>query len=288
MPATPQYDRSAEDVGNIVQLEHVNLSHDDNAKAVLFYLVGLGLTRDPYVVVGLENMWVNIGRSQVHLPARGPQRLRGIIGLVMPDLAALAQRLERVAPRLKETRFAYTTGAEVVDVVCPWGNRFRIHAAVPGGMSLGMPYVRFDVPRGVSEGIARFYRQVLGAPATVGALEGASAATVVAGPAQRLIFRENDAALPPYDGHHLQVYVADFSGPHAKLAARGLITEESDQYQYRFETIFDPEDGRALFEIQHEVRSLSHPLRGRELVNRDPAQSNGAYTPNGDRYRGRY
>lgn len=288
MTATPHYDRSAEDVGNIVQLEHVNLSHDDNAKAVLFYLVGLGLTRDPYVVVGLENMWVNIGRSQIHLPARGPQRLRGTLGLVMPDLAALAERLERVAPRLKGTQFAFTASEDGVDAVCPWGNRFRIHAAVPGGMSLGLPYVRFDVPRNTAEGIARFYRQVLGAPVAVGLLDGAPAATVVAGPAQRLIFRETDAALPPYDGHHLQVYVADFSGPHAKLAARGLITEESGQYQYRFETLFDPTDGRTLFDIQHEVRSLTHPLRGRELVNRDPAQSNGAYTPNRDRYAGRY
>ena len=47
-----------------------------------------------------------------------------------------------------------------------------------------------------------------------------------------------------YDGHHIAVYVADFSGPHDRLAERGLISEESDQYQYRFQAIFDPDTRR--------------------------------------------
>ena len=34
-------------------------------------------------------MWVNVGRSQFHLPTRGIQVLRGHVGIVMPDLAAL-------------------------------------------------------------------------------------------------------------------------------------------------------------------------------------------------------
>ena len=50
-----QYDRTAQTVGN-----------------TLFYVVGLGGTRDPYIFMGLENMWVNFGRTQVHLPSRGP------------------------------------------------------------------------------------------------------------------------------------------------------------------------------------------------------------------------
>ena len=39
--------------------------------ATLFYVVGLGGTRDPYIFPGLENMWVNFGRTQVNLPSRG-------------------------------------------------------------------------------------------------------------------------------------------------------------------------------------------------------------------------
>ena len=39
-----QYDRSAEDLGNIVGLEHVNLQVEDQGLATLFYISGLGLT----------------------------------------------------------------------------------------------------------------------------------------------------------------------------------------------------------------------------------------------------
>jgi len=52
---------SEEDVGNIVALEHVNVQVPDQSTALLFYVVGLGLTRDPYLTVGLNNMWVNVG-----------------------------------------------------------------------------------------------------------------------------------------------------------------------------------------------------------------------------------
>ena len=290
MPDGPSFDRRTEDIGNIVQLEHVNLSHDDQARAVLFYLLGLGLTRDPYMAVGLDNMWVNIGRSQLHLPSRGPQVLRGRVGLVMPDIAALQQRLAAVAPQLEGTAFAVATNGEGIDVTCPWGNRFRIHAPDPArsGLTLALTYVQFDVPLGTAAGIARFYQQVLRARVTHNTLEDAPAAIVTVGPHQRLIFRESAAPLPDYDGHHVQIYVADFSGPYTALAERGLISAENGQHQYRFVTLFDPDDGRALYALEHEVRSLTHPLRGRELLNRDPAQTMAAYAANGDRSIARY
>ena len=94
--------------------------------------------------------------------------------------------------------------------------------------------------------------------------------------------RESDAAVEAYDGHHIQVYVANFSGPHGRLAERGLLTEESNQHQYRFQHIADPATGRALFEIEHEVRSLRHPMYARPLVNRNPRQTNRAYVPGRD------
>ncbi len=96
------------------------------------------------------------------------------------------------------------------------------------------------------------------------------------------MFRETDRELPPYDGHHVQIYVADFSGPYAKLLKNGLISEESDQHQYRFKDIADPETGETLFTIEHEVRSMRHPLFMRPLVNRNPAQSNINYAPGYD------
>lgn len=278
-----QYDRAAEDLGNIVALEHVNVLVPDQHLATLFYVMGLGLTRDPYLMTGVTNMWINIGRSQFHLPVGKPQVLRGRVGLVLPDLDELQARLARFSDQLSGTAFSYAADNKqnVVDVTSPWGNRIRCHAPGPsfGKVLLGMPYVEFDVPDGTTEGIARFYRTFLGAPASVGERDGAPAAFVPSGPDQQLVFRETDAPQAAYDGNHLQIYIADFSGPHGRLNERGLVSEESDQYQYRFQDIIDPDSGDVLYTIEHEVRSMTHPLYARPLVNRNPNQSNIAFAP---------
>ena len=64
-----QFDRAAEDLGNSIHLEHVNVQVPDQRLATLFYVTGLGLTRDPYLMVSDTNMWINVGRSQFHLPS---------------------------------------------------------------------------------------------------------------------------------------------------------------------------------------------------------------------------
>ena len=145
------------------------------------------------------------------------------------------------------------------------------------------------MPKGAADGIARFYRNVMGAKAAAsdeGAGKNANGsireARVEVGIGQYLMFRETDHEIPPYDGHHIQIYVADFSGPHAKLLDKELISEESDQHQYRFKDIADPETGETLFTIEHEVRSMRHPLFMRPLVNRNPSQSNINYAPGYD------
>jgi hypothetical protein len=73
------------------------------------------------------------------------------------------------------------------------------------------------------------------------------------------------------------VYLADFSGPHTALDARGLVSEESNAHQYRFKDIVDLETGTVLYELEHEVRSMGHPMYGRALVNRDPNANLGNY-----------
>ena len=70
------------------------------------------------------------------------------------------------------------------------------------------------------------------------------------------------------------------------LAERGLVTEESSEHQYRFRDIVEPAHGRALFTLEHEVRSLTHPLYARPLVNRNPAQTNRHYVRGHDAFRG--
>lgn len=277
----PTYDRNAEDLGNVVILEHVNTRIPDQQLATLFYVSGLGLTRDPYLMTGIDNMWVNVGRSQFHLPSGKPQVLRGHTGLVLPDRDALIRRLHAVRKRLEETRFAFGAHNRYVEVTCPWGNRFRCFAAGDqfGPTMLGIPYVEFDVPSGTAEGIASFYREVLRTRATVANDDRGRHARVSVGPGQDLVFRETDEPSVPYDGHHIAVYLADFSGPYRRLLEAGLITEESDQHQYRFQDIKDPNSGKVLFTVEHEVRSMRHPLYARPLVNRNPAQTNMSYAP---------
>jgi hypothetical protein len=266
--AESKYDRAAEDVGNILMLEHVNLTVPDQGIAALFYVTGLGFTRDPYIDFGTFNMWINLGEQQFHLPKSDAQKFRGHIAVVVPDLEDLKKRLNFIAKPMAGTEFSWEEKDDHIALTCPWGNDIR---AFPAGtfplMDLGMPYVDMQVPPDTSGGIARFYREVLGCPASA----EAGVATVRMGFNQEMRFTETDEPIAEYDNHHIAVYVSNFSGPHEYLAERGLITEESDQHQYRFQAIVDPDSGEVLTEIEHEVRSLAHAMYHRNLVNRNPA-----------------
>ena len=170
MTKPPAYDRAAEDVGNVVEFGHVNTRVPDQELATLFYVSGLGLTRDPYLMTGTDNMWINVGTSQFHLPTGPAQVTRGVVGLVLPDLDALRRRLQRVGHKLRGTRFAVADRGESVEVTCPWGNRISCHAPAPafGPIALGIAYVEFDAPRGSAAAIVRFYREVLDAGGATG------------------------------------------------------------------------------------------------------------------------
>jgi hypothetical protein len=260
---------AAEDIGNIVSMEHVNVQIDDQSVATLFYIVGLGFTRDPYMNVGLNNIWINVGDQQFHLPTGKAQVLRGHTGLVVRDLDALEQRLTGVEPQLKGTKFSWSRKGDRIDVTCPWGNRYRCHGPGNFGITLGIPYVEFTVPKGTAAGIQRFYQHVFDAPTSLENGRQAKAARVEVGASQTLIFRESDD-VAPYDGHHVAVYVADFSGPFQYLEERDLISEGIRNHQFRFQDIVDPDNGKLVFTIEHEVRSMRHPLYRRPLVNREP------------------
>ncbi len=262
------FDRSTEDVGNVLSLEHVNVTVPDQGLAALFYVSGLGFTRDPYIDFGTRNMWINVGRQQFHLPKGDAQVFRGHISVVVPGLDDLQGRLDRLARPLAGTRFAYTREDDHLAVTCPWGNDIRAYPPhVFPYMHLGIPRLDVQVAPGRAAGIARFYRTVMGCPAEC----TESGARVRVGYDQILAFTESPAPLPSYDGHHVAVYLANFSGPHAWLTERGLVTEESDQHQYRFQAIVDPDSGETMTELEHEVRSMAHPMFNRPLVNRNPS-----------------
>jgi hypothetical protein len=270
---------ASEDVGNIVALEHVNVTQPEQPKAMLFYLVGLGFTRDPYMNVGLNNIWVNLGEQQFHLPTRPPQVIPGHIGLVVPDLDALEERLASVKEPLAGTKFRYSREDGYVAATCPWGNQYRCYApdARFGDIIVGLPYVEFQVRPGAAAGIARFYERVLRAPTRVEKDAQGTAARVDIGTHQWLTFRETKGSIPPYDGHHIAIYVANFSGPYEFLKARDLIMEEPMNHQFRFKEIVDPESGERLHTLEHEVRGMHHAMYRRFMVNRNPDQRQQGY-----------
>jgi hypothetical protein len=280
------FDRAAEDLGNSIHLEHVNVTVPDQHLATLFYVTGLGLTRDPYLMVADTNMWINVGRSQFHLPEGKPQVLRGHTGLVISGRKALLERLASVAKKLEGTAFAFSEHNDHVEAICPWGNRVRCYEpdeARFGRITLGIPYVEFEVPVGAARGIAEFYPEIMGIPAELKNGDGTVARAKV-GKDQYLQYRETDRKHPDFDGHHVQIYITDFSGPYRQLLKRNLVSQEDNQYQYRFRDIVDLADGRPLFTVEHEVRSATHPMYLRPLVNRDPAQTNRTYAAGHDQW----
>jgi len=279
------YDRAAQDLGNIVNLGHVNVCIDDQHLATHYYVSGLGLTRDPFLNTGAGNMWINVGMSQFHLPMGSPEMLRGVIGLVVPDRAALLDRLTHVRQALDGTKFDFRESNDCVETICPWGNRINLHTPDRerfGRIALGMPHIRFDVRPGTAARIARFYREVLQAPSDVIKNGAGPEARVQVGDKQYFYFRETDAPEQFYDRHHVQIYLADFSGPHRRLKELGLITMETNEYEYRFQDVIDLDSREVLFTIEHETRSQTNPMYGRPLVNRNPAQSNRDYKPGHD------
>jgi hypothetical protein len=275
-----KYDRAEQVTGNIVHFEHVNVTVPDPMKATIFWLMGMGFTRDPYLMVGVDNMWVNIGMQQFHLPTRGQQVLRGVTGIVVPDIEGLRQRLDHIKPRLEGTLFKWENDDKHVNVTCPWGNKLRVHAPGPqfGDMTLGAPYVEFTVTPGTAYKIGRFYEEIMGAPCQMVDCRGMTAAKVrIGNQHMSFIFRETNDPIPAYDGHHVAIYISDFHTPYKKLLDRGLISMESHDYEWRFINIVDLDSNECIFQIEHEVRSMTNPLYMRPLVNRNANQQQRTY-----------
>jgi hypothetical protein len=146
----------------------------------------------------------------------------------------------------------------------------------------GIDYVEFQCPTGTAAQIALFYESVLDATTSV-VQDGDTAVAVVAfgkvdenGKAdQSLLFRETDETIPPYDGHHVAMYVgeskADFAQAFKNADMAGVVwvnprfsdkahTLQGAQKwkQFRFKDIVDMETGQKIFELEHEMRSVEH------------------------------
>jgi catechol 2,3-dioxygenase-like lactoylglutathione lyase family enzyme len=268
MSSAKAFDRKKQDVGNIVLFEHLNLKVPDFDTAIRFYVEGLCLTRDPYYMVGPVNMWINNGYQQLHFQKGEAQRFRGEVVLVIPDLQHVADNLKKVEPYLSRSRFSWAEESHCIVAACPWGNRYRIRQFWEGfDQPRGIPHLQADVPRNTGPSIARFYRSVLDARVE-SAAENAAEVMVTVGPGQTISFKETNKDVPEFDGHHFCIYLANLSPSYERLFERDRVTSEDNVFQYRFQEIFDPDTAQTVYEIEHEVRSLFHPMFMRPLVNR--------------------
>jgi catechol 2,3-dioxygenase-like lactoylglutathione lyase family enzyme len=149
----------------------------------------------------------------------------------------------------------------------------------------GIDFVEFRCPRGAAEKIALFYESVLDATTSVvrrGDDDDGAVAVVAFGSVdangradQSLLFRETDQDIPPYDGHHVALYVgqtrADFEQAFKNCETAGVVwvnprfDDKASNLQgakkwkqFRFKDIVDMRTGETVFELEHEVRSIEH------------------------------
>jgi hypothetical protein len=153
---------------------------------------------------------------------------------------------------------------------------FSTVPGLPGGASegLGIVGLTLDVPHGTCAAIRTFYNEFMGCSAH---LEGTSCVLSLGTGKQQLTFKEilRGEVLAPYDGHHICVYMtgAAFEESYRKIAERGLIFNNPrfpqfnyDSWEevlrlgeYRILDIIDPKSGRAVYQLEHEIRTVTHP-----------------------------
>ena len=282
-------EKASPDLGNFLFFDHVNMQVTDHRLATLFFIEGLGLTRDPYRNVGVRNMWANVGTQQFHLPIGQPPRFAGEVGVALPDLEQVAVQLELVREPLRGTAFEFAREAggngsghahESVRVIDPWGRQLRLFRAnaFPGRNPLAIPYIEFYVAPGTHEGIARFYREVIGAPVEILNAAGEPTAHVFSGPHHALRFREKRGETPSGHALHVALYLTRFWEVYQRMEALGIVFEKAANEQFRFMDIpaLNPsgKPGAPLYSIEHEMRSAYHLDYRRPLVNRMVAMPN--------------
>eukprot|EP00586_Coscinodiscus_wailesii_P004232 CAMPEP_0172480504 /NCGR_PEP_ID=MMETSP1066-20121228/5689_1 /TAXON_ID=671091 /ORGANISM="Coscinodiscus wailesii, Strain CCMP2513" /LENGTH=369 /DNA_ID=CAMNT_0013241879 /DNA_START=125 /DNA_END=1234 /DNA_ORIENTATION=- len=192
-----QQETTTLDLRGLLWMEHINLVVGSNELAKYFYLDVLGLTRDAG-----RSFHVNLGQQQFHLAEvksseQTPQRIAGSVGLVVPNLKTLRDRLDRAveSDKLKNTQFGVLDDSDdCVTVRGPWGNIFYLYSVeddnklsqsdlletprkmenmhaeggVYGGHRMavrgqpGIRYIEIACPMGTSPAVARFYRELLG------------------------------------------------------------------------------------------------------------------------------
>jgi hypothetical protein len=264
------------EVGRILHMEHFNHQVAEQDTATVFFMNGMGFTRDPYQRTDETNIGVNVGFQQLHLPLRGPTHpFDGVIGLVVPDLPVSEARLKRLEDggKFQGTPYRY----EAVDnmtayITSPYGTDFRLHqmGSVAFGKPLGIPYIEFMIPPGMATGIVKFYQKVMDSPARLREIDGVTMAEVVMGPYQHIRFIEKELESYELFSFHIAIFVSHFETTKQRLVDLGVDVHGERHDICFWNPIVEPDTGDHLLNLQHEMRSVYHPDFMHPYTNRWP------------------
>ena len=270
------FEVTSPEIGRMLHMDHVNFETPDHEMATIFYMNGLGFTRDPYRRADEQNLGVNVGRQQFHLPKRGEctPPFYGIVGLVVPDIDGIKQRFELLNDlgKFKGTPYGWLEEGNAVLITSPFGYRLRLHSygTLDFSKPLGIAYVEVPSPPGKAKRVGNFYEKIVGAPVQISEVGGSEAAIISAGPHQEIKFIERE--LDDYDTYsmHISYHVTHYNELRQRLNEHGSLMGLGEGEAIFFNKIFDPDTGENLMTFQNEVRSVYHPDFMRPLINRWP------------------
>ena len=265
------------EVGGILHLEHFNFEVLDHDMATIFFINGLGLTRDPYRRTDETNMGVNIGMQQFHLPRRGKVTppFYGEIGLMLPDIKIVLARLNRIESDGKFEGTAYEILLVEKDffyLKSPWGVPMRLweSGVQPFFVPMGLIYVDIRVQPGIAKKLTKFYQGLLRAPVLLDKIRGENAVIFTMGPYQYLRFIEREIENYNLYDFHIAYYITNYNEAREIAASHGKLKGEGAGQVCFIDGPFDKKNGKTLLEFQQEWRSVYHSDFMRPLVNRWP------------------
>ena len=193
-------ENSTVDLSGILWMEHLNLIVGDLDQATAFYIDLLGFSRYPST-----SFHINLGQQQFHLatPKQDDElvhTISGSIGMTVPNLQSVIDRIPRAKEALKGTKFEILQCSPedgYLSLHGPWGNKFHIYDLLyddslaqristtksePSPRKMdnlhdwggsygshrmavrqqpGIRYIEFACRKGTSRAIGNFYQQVV-------------------------------------------------------------------------------------------------------------------------------
>ena len=276
----PQIERQIE--SQIELLDHLNINHAPNTHPSLlsFYKDTLGFTLDERklgnVKAGKGTVWVNAGANQLHL-SEGKLKAQVVDGKVRLNVFS-EEKLRDVEREARDKGFFLSSTENEITLTCPYGNVFELSIGPPDPRGSQPGSKPSETVAGLREielhvsspsdlaGVEKFYASVFGCETR---REGDSV-NVPFGPLQSLRFTQGPIENDDYEdgtGPHVSLYVRSLPSVWDKAEDLGLVyvnprfkrkahtlEEARKQCMFRVLWIVDPEDGRKIMRLEHEIR----------------------------------